>query len=165
VETFQITFQICSLHFSADYTSCDEIALGVPPFCHAYGLLLVLMCMCEGTRVVVVRKFKPDLFIQSIEEHKVCLKYIFTHFCGKRKRLCRFLNCRSLKLHSFTRTSYINNKNNRHTHYNFSGAQGHHCYTFPELHMHTTDLLIISTDTSYMSVFLNQWSTAGQWLN
>jgi len=33
------------------------------------------MCMCEGTRTVVVHKFKPDLFIQSIKEHKVSLRY------------------------------------------------------------------------------------------
>jgi hypothetical protein len=36
--------------------------------------------MCEGTRVVVMRKFKPDLFIQSIKEHKVCLKYLHFSF-------------------------------------------------------------------------------------
>lgn len=63
------------IHFSGHYTSYDDVALGISPFCHAYGLLLALMCMCEGTRVVVVHKFKPDVFIPSIKEHKVSLRY------------------------------------------------------------------------------------------
>ncbi|XP_069682902.1 luciferin 4-monooxygenase-like [Periplaneta americana] len=61
---------------SGDYTKSSEIALGLPPFCHAYGLLLVLMCLCEGAKVVIMRKFNPDHFIKSIEEHKITCLYL-----------------------------------------------------------------------------------------
>ncbi|GFG40222.1 hypothetical protein Cfor_09810, partial [Coptotermes formosanus] len=65
-----------ALTTSGHYTSHDDVALGVSPFCHAYGLLLALMCMCEGTRIVVVHKFKPDLFIQSIKEYQITSLYL-----------------------------------------------------------------------------------------
>ncbi|GLH14666.1 Luciferin 4-monooxygenase [Gryllus bimaculatus] len=67
---------IVALANSAMYTSEKNITLGLMPFSHAYGLLLVLMCLCEGSKVIIVGKFTVDSFISNIQTYHINCLYL-----------------------------------------------------------------------------------------
>ncbi|XP_022250102.1 4-coumarate--CoA ligase 1-like [Limulus polyphemus] len=50
----------------------EDVVLGVLPFFHCFGLVLVSLCsVIRGCPVVVMSRFKPELFLTAIQQYKV----------------------------------------------------------------------------------------------
>ncbi|XP_026676573.1 probable 4-coumarate--CoA ligase 1 [Diaphorina citri] len=47
--------------------------LGILPFYHIYGLLVMLDCLCNGSTVVSMSKFSPSVFTDNISKHQISL--------------------------------------------------------------------------------------------
>ncbi|XP_073978718.1 uncharacterized protein [Rhodnius prolixus] len=62
---------ITMLSHSGIFMRHNGTAIGLMPFCHAYGLGLMLMALYEGTKMVVLPKFSLKTFINVIESFKV----------------------------------------------------------------------------------------------
>nr|CAD7458247.1 unnamed protein product [Timema tahoe] len=54
-----------------DFVDEEDVALGLMPFCHAYGLILMLMCLVQGARMVIMSKFSVDTFFDVIPQFKI----------------------------------------------------------------------------------------------
>nr|CAD7587577.1 unnamed protein product [Timema genevievae] len=54
-----------------DFVAEEDVALGLMPFCHAYGLILMLMCLVQGARMVIMSKFSVDTFFDVIPQFKI----------------------------------------------------------------------------------------------
>ncbi|XP_063233856.1 uncharacterized protein LOC134537404 [Bacillus rossius redtenbacheri] len=62
---------------SSKFVSRKDVALGLMPFCHAYGLCLMLMYLCRGARMVVLDRFKTDVVSEIIPRHQIsCLHLV-----------------------------------------------------------------------------------------
>lgn len=48
-----------------------DVLLGILPFYHGYGLGLLLLAIERCTKVVIMPKFEENLFLSSIETHRV----------------------------------------------------------------------------------------------
>ncbi|XP_076314405.1 uncharacterized protein LOC143226826 isoform X2 [Tachypleus tridentatus] len=49
-----------------------DVILGVLPFFHCFGLVLVSLCsVIRGCSVVVTSRFKPELFLTAVQQYKV----------------------------------------------------------------------------------------------
>ncbi|OWF37342.1 probable 4-coumarate--CoA ligase 5 [Mizuhopecten yessoensis] len=54
-----------------------ECLMGFLPFYHIYGMVPVqLGAICLGTKLVVMPKFEPEVFLRAIEEHKISYMHI-----------------------------------------------------------------------------------------
>lgn len=67
-----------------DLTDSD-VLMGLVPMFHGYGMLLICFCMTLGCKIVILKYFEEELFLKSIEVHKVCIKlclciYIINNF-------------------------------------------------------------------------------------
>ncbi|XP_055587002.1 uncharacterized protein LOC129739546 [Uranotaenia lowii] len=51
--------------------SPDDCALGLMPFFHVYGFIVLLGGLTNGRKIVSLPKFEPDLFLSTIEKYKV----------------------------------------------------------------------------------------------
>ena len=50
----------------------EDILLGLLPFYHIYGLVIVQFgSISQGTKLVTLPKFDPLIFLDSIQKHKV----------------------------------------------------------------------------------------------
>ncbi|KAJ8898452.1 hypothetical protein PR048_003812 [Dryococelus australis] len=59
------------------FVSHNDVVLGLMPFCHAYGLCLMLMYLCRGARTVILDRFEPDAFSQIIPQYQIsCLHLV-----------------------------------------------------------------------------------------
>nr|CAD7256902.1 unnamed protein product [Timema shepardi] len=58
-------------HQNHDFVAEEDVALGLMPFCHAYGLILMLMCLVQGARMVIMSKFSVDTFFDVIPKFKI----------------------------------------------------------------------------------------------
>ncbi|XP_066996665.2 luciferin 4-monooxygenase isoform X2 [Anabrus simplex] len=74
--TLTHTNVVAALTTSGSYASREDIALGLMPFFHAYGLVLMLMCLCEGAKVVVMNKFAVDVFVSTIKKYQITSLYL-----------------------------------------------------------------------------------------
>lgn len=63
-------------HQKGRYIHSDDVVLGLLPFFHAFGLVVLLIALAVGTKVVVMPRFDGDLLLNSIEKHKVTVLYI-----------------------------------------------------------------------------------------
>lgn len=52
--------------------------MGLVPMFHGYGLLIICICFELGNKVIVLKQFDEDLFLKSIEIHKVCMESLHT---------------------------------------------------------------------------------------
>ena len=51
----------------------DDIFLGVLPFFHIYGQVIVLLGgLVDGAKTVTMPKFDPEMFLNLIQKHRVC---------------------------------------------------------------------------------------------
>nr|CAD7427908.1 unnamed protein product [Timema monikensis] len=62
---------VAALTRSHDFVAEEDVALGLMPFCHAYGLILMLMCLVQGARMVIMSKFSVDTFFDVIPKFKI----------------------------------------------------------------------------------------------
>lgn len=76
---YNITSNICQ------YSDCPELntwsadcrVLGVLPFFHIYGMVIVGMCpLYRGIPVVTMSKFEPVAFLTALQEHKITRAYV-----------------------------------------------------------------------------------------
>ncbi|NUT48841.1 MAG: AMP-binding protein [Saccharothrix sp.] len=52
-------------------------ALAMPPFHHAFGLSMMMNAsLYQGTTLVTIERFDPELFLRAIEEHRITRLYI-----------------------------------------------------------------------------------------
>ena len=50
----------------------EDVLLGLLPFYHIYGLIVVQFgALSCGTRLILLPKFEPVSFLESIQKHKV----------------------------------------------------------------------------------------------
>ena len=50
----------------------EDVLLGLLPFYHIYGLVIVQFgALARGTKLVILPKFEPVSFLESIQNHKV----------------------------------------------------------------------------------------------
>ena len=55
----------------------DECLLGLLPFFHIYGLVVILFSsLCTGAKLVILPKFDPELFLSAIEKNKVSTAHL-----------------------------------------------------------------------------------------
>ncbi|CAH0387052.1 unnamed protein product [Bemisia tabaci] len=59
---------IAALKLSHQYIGKSTIALGLMPYTHAYGLITMLMCLCEGALIVNMASFSFLSWINTIKE-------------------------------------------------------------------------------------------------
>ncbi|XP_022913006.2 luciferin 4-monooxygenase-like [Onthophagus taurus] len=48
-----------------------DITLGLLPIYHVYGLFVVIMSILEDRKVVLLKKFEPQLFLKTIQNYKI----------------------------------------------------------------------------------------------
>ena len=60
----------------------EDVLLGLLPFYHIYGLVIVQFgSISQGTKLVTLPKFDPITFLDSIQKHKVPAgKYLYLTF-------------------------------------------------------------------------------------
>ncbi|KAF2899749.1 hypothetical protein ILUMI_06433 [Ignelater luminosus] len=46
--------------------------LSFMPFFHAFGFVTTLGCFLMGLRVIILKRFEPELFLKSIQDYEVC---------------------------------------------------------------------------------------------
>ena len=73
---------------------------GLPPFCHMYGLLMIIFLgMHCGCKSVTMSKFEPELFLSSIEKHKITVGFLVPPlilFLAKHPLVCNYdISCLS----------------------------------------------------------------------
>ena len=60
----------------------NETILGLLPFSHIYGLIvLVHQNVYRGGKIVVLPKFEMKSYLQAIQDHKIELLYIVSQYC------------------------------------------------------------------------------------
>jgi acyl-CoA synthetase (AMP-forming)/AMP-acid ligase II len=78
----------------------DEIALGLLPFFHIYGMVVVLFnCLAQGITNIIMPKFDPELFLNTIAKYKVSIANLVPPiilFLGKHPLVDKY-NLSSLK--------------------------------------------------------------------
>lgn len=62
---------IASLKLSKTFIEKGERAVGLMPYFHAYGLVLMLMCLYEGATVVNISKFSLPSLMKTIKEYSL----------------------------------------------------------------------------------------------
>ncbi|XP_020708422.2 luciferin 4-monooxygenase [Athalia rosae] len=66
-----------ALKLSYIFAKNGETALGLMPFFHAYGIICNFMCLCEGSRFIILSKFNgPKCLINLIESHQINNLYL-----------------------------------------------------------------------------------------
>ena len=73
-----ITSNLLQLHHPDifDPTKEGTCLIGVLPFVHLYGMEMLIVSLCYGSRIVVLLEFVPDLFLRSLQDHKVSLAHL-----------------------------------------------------------------------------------------
>ena len=73
-----ITSNLLQLHHPDifDLTKEGTCLIGVLPFVHLYGMVMLIASLCYGSRIVVLPEFVPDLFLRSLQDHKVSLAHL-----------------------------------------------------------------------------------------
>ncbi|GAB2691381.1 AMP-binding protein [Kitasatospora kifunensis] len=55
----------------------DEKVLAVPPFHHAFGLIMVMNAsLLQGATLVTMERFDPEAYLRAIQEHRITRLYI-----------------------------------------------------------------------------------------
>lgn len=54
----------------------SDVLMGLIPMFHGYGFLVICICMSVGSKLIVHKYFDENLFLKSIEVHKVCMNFI-----------------------------------------------------------------------------------------
>lgn len=49
----------------------DEVSVGLVPFFHSMGFMIMILSLIGGRKLVVVRRFNMKQLLQSIQDHKV----------------------------------------------------------------------------------------------
>ena len=50
----------------------ETVVMTVLPFFHIYGQLIMMGgCLFQGSKLVVLRRFEPEKFLQAMQDHKV----------------------------------------------------------------------------------------------
>ena len=73
-----ITSNLIQLHHPDifDLTKEGSCLVGVLPFVHLYGMIMLMASLCYGSRIVVLPKFIPELFLTSLQNHEVNLAHL-----------------------------------------------------------------------------------------
>lgn len=74
-----LIFYCYSSCYSHSFVNSYDTLMGLVPMFHGYGLLVICMCMSFGSKVIVLKYFDPDLFLKSIETHKVYMHFFFIY--------------------------------------------------------------------------------------
>ncbi|CAG9583382.1 unnamed protein product [Danaus chrysippus] len=55
----------------------QDIVIGVLPFFHIYGATVIMFNgISQGLKIVTLEKFHPDVFIQTLEKHRINILYL-----------------------------------------------------------------------------------------
>lgn len=57
-------------------TTEASCTIGLLPFYHAYGLFIGLGSISRQVKIIVVQKFEEELFLQTIEKHKISSLFV-----------------------------------------------------------------------------------------
>lgn len=49
----------------------SDAMMGLIPFFHSFGFMLMFLNILRGKKMVVLNKFKPKIFLDAIVKHKV----------------------------------------------------------------------------------------------
>ncbi|XP_017785918.1 PREDICTED: 4-coumarate--CoA ligase 1-like isoform X2 [Nicrophorus vespilloides] len=66
-----------NIHYAMEYLQDsymqykEKAKLVILPFCHISGLFIVLDALQKKSKLVILSKFKPDLYCEIIQEHKI----------------------------------------------------------------------------------------------
>lgn len=59
------------------FSAGEECLIGVVPFYHGYGLLIVLVgSLCSGSKLVTLPRFEPEQFLRAIERYKISYMHL-----------------------------------------------------------------------------------------
>jgi acyl-CoA synthetase (AMP-forming)/AMP-acid ligase II len=68
---FMLTLDL--IVFSSHLFNANAKALGLMPFFHSFGLILMLLALCEGTLFVIMDRFNLQNFLDITQNYKVFL--------------------------------------------------------------------------------------------
>uniref|UniRef100_A0A8D8QLR5 Probable 4-coumarate--CoA ligase 3 n=1 Tax=Cacopsylla melanoneura TaxID=428564 RepID=A0A8D8QLR5_9HEMI len=72
---------LMNLKYGMEFQRDQLTMLGILPFYHIYGLLILLDSLCHGTLVVTMAKFNPGKFIENIKKHQISVLPIVPSLC------------------------------------------------------------------------------------
>ena len=59
-----------------DYSAGEDVFIGVLPFFHIYGQVVVLLAgLKSGCKIVTVPKFDPEMYLSLVQKHGVGLLF------------------------------------------------------------------------------------------
>jgi len=62
----------CRSRYALNYREGEETFLGILPFFHIYGkVVIVLAGLVSGAKIVILPKFEPKLFLDTLQNHGV----------------------------------------------------------------------------------------------
>lgn len=59
-----------------DDTEFEDIVIGLVPFFHSMGFMVMFLNLLRGRKMVVIAKFKPKQFLETLEKYKVSLSKV-----------------------------------------------------------------------------------------
>jgi 4-coumarate--CoA ligase len=62
---------ICSNFSDPRYTIKTDVFLGILPFFHGYGLVTNFFALVLNQKIVVIKRFREELFLKAIQDHKI----------------------------------------------------------------------------------------------
>lgn len=92
---FNITSNIQQVIDGKEHYQCipDDNILGLVPFYHIYGLSIVQgIALYSGAAIVSLPKFEPQMFLETLEKHKVIIIYMTVEFIILTLKWCVFLH-------------------------------------------------------------------------
>nr|BAE80728.1 hypothetical protein [Nipponoluciola cruciata] len=75
------------------YSLTQEPAIGLIPFCHTYGLFLVLIRIIVSSKVIVMKKFEPHVYLKALQDYKISYLHVvppIAHFLTKSKLVDKY---------------------------------------------------------------------------
>jgi len=63
-------YYICR-HPTFNIDVSEAVVLFLLPMFHAYAFMTQLIIISKGTKAIIMRKFEEELFLRSIQNHKV----------------------------------------------------------------------------------------------
>ncbi|KAL1117776.1 hypothetical protein AAG570_004091 [Ranatra chinensis] len=61
---------------SGKFVSGDDKFFGLMPFHHAFGLILMLYGLCEGSQVITMAKLKWEAFVNALSDYQVTVLFL-----------------------------------------------------------------------------------------
>uniref|UniRef100_A0A2H8TDR8 Luciferin 4-monooxygenase n=1 Tax=Melanaphis sacchari TaxID=742174 RepID=A0A2H8TDR8_9HEMI len=68
-----ILILVSALNDINKFVTKTDTLMGLMPMFHGYGLLIICLCLSIGSKIIVLKYFDEELFLKSIEVHKISI--------------------------------------------------------------------------------------------